>query len=460
MKKLLCRIYEDIKIKEEYLMKRIPFLILFLSVQLLSAQQLIHRSIFDVCYSESKQQPLWLEYDVECTGGGFSRKGLTFTKDTQFSGITSNNQDYYKNVWDKGHLAPAADFNCNYEKLTATFSFLNCALQHEKLNRGPWKNLEKYERALSVKYIVNVRVEIEFDANSLLLSSGALVPSYFVKILSFNNQTQVYRFPNNSSVEQTNFQDYLLTDLYQVIEGCQESNEEEASNSRISNLNFKEFKPTNNGELVKHTHYILSYSEQHEQAEWVFYEIKKERVLELVNRTDDFREDPEIQNSSATLYDYRRSGYDRGHLAPAEDFSFSASAMSESFYMSNMSPQLPHFNRGIWRDLESLIRKWGSNSTLYVVTGPVFGSCDLTIGLNNVCIPESYYKVIYNPSEKKMIAFILPNEKGTKSLKEYVCTTDYLEKITNIDFFPILEDKLERKLESARHTLKWIWHEY
>ena len=440
-------------------MKRIPFLILFLSVQLLSAQQLIHRSIFDVCYSESKKQPLWLEYEVECNEGGFSRRGLNFTKDTQFSGITSNNQDYYKNVWDKGHLAPAADFNCNYEKLTATFSFLNCALQHENLNRGPWKDLEKYERALSREYKVNVRIELEFDANSLLLRSGALVPSYFVKILTFNNQLEVYRFPNSASVYHTYFEDYLLTDLYQVIEGCKEYNERSAPITTITNLNFKDLRPTFNGELVKHTHYSLSYSEKHEQAEWVFYEINKERILGLVNRTDDFRSDKSISTNSASLDDYKSTGYDRGHLAPAQDFSFSTSAMSESFYMSNISPQHPSFNYGIWKDLEDLVRKWGVNSTLYVVSGPVFGSCISTIGSNNVCIPESYYKVIYDPSGKKMIAFVIPNEKGTKSLKEYVCTTDSLETITNIDFFPILDDKLERKLESERHTLKWIWNE-
>ena len=439
--------------------KRILFLILFLSVQLLSAQQLIHRSIFDVCYSESKQQPLWIEYEVECNEGGFSRQGLNFTKDTQFSGVTSNNQDYYKNVWDKGHLAPAADFNCNYEKLTATFSFLNCALQHENLNRGPWKDLEKYERALSREYKVNVRIELEFDANSLLLKSGALVPSYFVKILTFNNQLEVYRFPNNASVSQTKWEDYLLTDPYLIIEGCKEYNERSAPITTITNLNFKDLRPTFNGELVKHTHYSLSYSEKHEQAEWVFYEINKERILGLVNRTDDFRSDKSISTNSASLEDYKSTGYDRGHLAPAEDFSFSTSAMSESFYMSNISPQHPSFNYGIWKDLEDLVRKWGVNSTLYVVSGPVFGSCISTIGSNNVCIPESYYKVIYDPSGKKMIAFVIPNEKGTKSLKEYVCTTDSLETITNIDFFPILDDKLERKLESERHTLKWIWNE-
>jgi len=199
-------------------------LFLFCFVQLLSAQDLIQRDIFEVCYSTKKQQPLWLVYEVECSGGGFSRKGLNFKKDTQFAGITSDNADYYKNVWDKGHIAPAADFNCSYEKLKSTFNFLNCALQHEKLNRGPWKNLEKYERKLSEKYTVKVRVVLEFDEQSLLLASGALVPSYFIKILSFNNQVLVYRFPNSASVYHTNWEDYLLTNSYSIIEGCVEVN--------------------------------------------------------------------------------------------------------------------------------------------------------------------------------------------------------------------------------------------
>ena len=203
-------------------MKRIPFLILFLSVQLLSAQQLIHRSIFDVCYSESKQQPLWLEYETECNERGFSRKGLNFKKDTQFTGITSDNADYYKNVWDKGHLAPAADFNCDYEKLRATFSYLNCALQHEKLNRGAWKYLEKYERKLSKEFKVNVRIELEFDANSLLLETGALVPSYFIKILSYNDIVRVFRFPNNISTYKQSWQDYEVQGSYSIIMGCTE----------------------------------------------------------------------------------------------------------------------------------------------------------------------------------------------------------------------------------------------
>ena len=197
-------------------------LILLFSVQLLAAQQLIQTDIFDVCYSTNKQQPLWLSYEVECHSGGFSRKGLNFKKDKQFTGITSDNADYYKNVWDKGHLAPAADFNCSYEKLRATFTFLNCALQHEKLNRGPWKYLEKYERKLSKEFKVNVRIELEFDANSLLLETGALVPSYFIKILSYNDIVRVFRFPNNISTYKQPWQDYEVQESYTITKGCTE----------------------------------------------------------------------------------------------------------------------------------------------------------------------------------------------------------------------------------------------
>ena len=119
-------------------------------------------------------------------------------------------------------MAPAADFNCDYEKLKATFNYLNCALQHEKLNRGPWKNLEKYERKLSKEFKVNVRIELEFDANSLQLENGALVPSYFMKILSYNDKVRVFRFPNDISVYNQLFQDYELAEPYVIIKGCRE----------------------------------------------------------------------------------------------------------------------------------------------------------------------------------------------------------------------------------------------
>ena len=99
---------------------------------------------------------------------------------------------------------------------------MNCALQHEKLNRGPWKNLEKYERKLSKDFKVNVRIELEFDANSLQLPTGSLVPSYFIKILSYNDIVRVFRFPNDISTYKQPWQYYEVQEPYAIIKGCTE----------------------------------------------------------------------------------------------------------------------------------------------------------------------------------------------------------------------------------------------
>ena len=97
----------------------------------------------------------------------------------------------------------------------------------------------------------------------------------------------------------------------------------------------------------------MSYLETHEQAEWVYYRLNSNLVSGNVKRSNNFREDKSIRTGSANLSDYKYSGYDRGHLAPAGDMKSSNTGMSESFFMSNISPQTPSFNRGGWKKLES-----------------------------------------------------------------------------------------------------------
>jgi endonuclease G len=226
----------------------------------------------------------------------------------------------------------------------------------------------------------------------------------------------------------------------------------------VAQLSNVEIVPNSSGELIHHSFFSLSYSEKYEQAEWVFYEIKRDRTLGLVSRVDDFRIDKQVSTGSASLQDYKRSGYDRGHLVPAADMSFHSTAMSESFYMSNMSPQEPSFNRGVWKVLESLVRKWGQRTNLFVISGPVLDDCVELIGLNKLCVPKYYYKIIYVPLESKMIAFLLPNAKGdSKNLSKYVCDVDSIEKITSIDFFHYLNNQLEDELESNVNKSKWEW---
>jgi len=217
-----------------------------------------------------------------------------------------------------------------------------------------------------------------------------------------------------------------------------------------------------NQQIVRREHYALSYAEEHEQAEWVAYELTDIEVQGNAEREDDFREDPEVRTGSASLKDYYRSGYDRGHLAPAADMKITEDAMSESFYMSNMSPQEPSFNRGIWRKLEEEVRELAvENGRLFIVTGPVFGSDSKKIGENGVSIPQAYYKVLldYTEPEVKAIAFLLANEGSKKDVYDFVVTIDSVEQVTSIDFFPALPDLEENRLESMSNPSLWIGDE-
>ena len=158
-----------------------------------------------------------------------------------------------------------------------------------------------------------------------------------------------------------------------------------------------------------------------------------EPEAEDYQRTDDLREDPVISTGSATLNDYRGSGYDRGHLAPAEDFEWSAKGMGDTFFMSNMSPQNPSFNRGIWKKLENRVRKWAvGNEEIYVVAGPVLTDGPYkTIGENSVSIPKRFYKVIlaYKDPGLKAIGFIMPNERSTAALGLFAASVDVVERL-------------------------------
>ena len=154
----------------------------------------IKTSMFDVVYSEKLQQPKWIEYSVLCTNGTISRKGLDFY--TVKGIVTSTNEDYENNIYDKGHLAPAADFNCDKENLKQSFSYLNCALQHEKLNRGTWRLLEAHERELAKTNTVSVEIRMNYSKNSKVLPTGATVPDSFTKIIIYGNKTEKYFFKN------------------------------------------------------------------------------------------------------------------------------------------------------------------------------------------------------------------------------------------------------------------------
>ncbi len=194
------------------------------------------------------------------------------------------------------------------------------------------------------------------------------------------------------------------------------------------------------GQVIFHTHYTLSYAEEYEQAEWVAYKLTREMLnAPRVPRTNFFITDEKVTTGSAHYRDYSGSGFSRGHLVPAADMAFDSIAMVESFFMSNISPQVYQFNAGIWRELEELTRDWARKAgTLYVVTGPVLTDVmDERIGRNRVAVPQYFYRVILDLKEPELkgIAFIMPNEVSDRSVMEYAVSIDSVERLTGIDFF-------------------------
>jgi len=147
-------------------------------------------------YSEVFEQPLYIEYKVHHCDYGESRKGIKFFRDKEIH--TSDNGDYYKNPWDRGHLVPAASQNCTYPMIKETFNYLNCALQYYKLNQGVWRELEEAEREWASQYKVTVQIRVAFGDSSKRLNTGAVVPEGFYKTIILDNGLFVYEyyFPN------------------------------------------------------------------------------------------------------------------------------------------------------------------------------------------------------------------------------------------------------------------------
>lgn len=258
----------------------------------------------------------------------------------------------------------------------------------------------------------------------------------------------------------------LIVLFYLILISCETyTSKNESNNNKIdSNLEILDshteekysYLPLSDGQIVHHNNYSLAYNEKNEQAIWVYYLLTSDMINGTISRKNNFRVDKKINKGSATLSDYKNSGYDRGHLAPAADMKNSAISMSESFLFSNISPQVPSFNRGIWKKLESLVRHWvDSEGDMYIVTGPILKDSLGTIGDNQVTIPKSFYKIIYCNQKEKMIGFIIPNKKSNDYLNSYVTTIDYIESVTNIDFFSSLDDFLEKELESNVNLLAW-----
>ncbi len=220
--------------------------------------------------------------------------------------------------------------------------------------------------------------------------------------------------------------------------------------TKVDTVAFDFLPSDSKGQVLYNPYFALSYAEKYEQAEWVAYELTAERLNQKwVDRTDEFLPDERIKGQSASLADFRNSGYDRGHLVPAADMAFAEEAMRYSFLLSNISPQAKDFNQGIWRELEELTRTWAKeNEALYIVTGPVLSQpVKGTIGENKVSVPSAYFKVLLDVTEPqfKGIAFLIPNEVSYEPLYKFAVSIDAVEQLTGLNFFPNFDVEEEER---------------
>lgn len=212
------------------------------------------------------------------------------------------------------------------------------------------------------------------------------------------------------------------------------------------------------GVQVMYKGFTLSFNNQTHQANWVAYELTREEVEQRrAERKDRFRRDTLAGLVTASSRDYTRSGYDRGHLAPAADMAWDQEAMDQSFFFSNIAPQTPGLNRGIWKRLEDDGREWAqTHESLYIIAGPLFRSPVDTIGI--LPVPDGFFKafLVYQRSSQQALAFVFPNTPEVPgNLADYVLPVDSLEMLTGTDWFDRLPDRIERRVERTVDLSFW-----
>ncbi len=202
----------------------------------------------------------------------------------------------------------------------------------------------------------------------------------------------------------------------------------------------------------------ISFNEKCHIPNWVSWELTDEETMGDVPRKDKFTSDPDIEGCPDS-WDYSYSGYDRGHMAPAGDMKWDSKAMEETFFMSNICPQVNALNTGAWKNLEEKCRLWAQiDGRIYIVCGPIIDEKPMElIGDSRVWVPSRFFKAIIAPysNPARGIGFIMPNEKVKGGMQPCAVTIDEIERITGHDLFPALPDDIEAELESQCNFNQW-----
>ena len=244
-----------------------------------------------------------------------------------------------------------------------------------------------------------------------------------------------------------------------VAETFYNSNAAEAARSKI--VEYERPAPLKDRpeQILKRTGYITSYNKETRCPNWVAWHLTKAHTYGSSKRSEEsFAEDTEV-TPRATDNDYYNSRYDRGHMCPAGDNKWDATAMRQSFLFTNICPQNHNLNKYEWNNLEILCRDWARRyGAIDIVCGPVYNSSSATntIGRGKVRVPDGFFKVVMcRMGQPKAIGFLFKNDGKKVSLESVVCTVDEVEQKTGIDFYPALDDKIERRIEAEANLSDW-----
>lgn len=218
--------------------------------------------------------------------------------------------------------------------------------------------------------------------------------------------------------------------------------------------------PGTSGDLLCRKGFLLSHDAERKTPMWVVERMTRERLQVKLKRSDKFRPDADLpKGRRAELSDYKGSGYDRGHMAPAADMAWDGQAMSESFYLSNMVPQAGQgMNRGIWAELEKKVRRWAQQrGELYIYSGPIYQEGEQrTIGRNRVAVPGALFKVILDPKQREALALIMPNQPlNTEDMPKYLVPVREVERQTGLDFFSTIPREEQELIETGKAPALW-----
>lgn len=236
-----------------------------------------------------------------------------------------------------------------------------------------------------------------------------------------------------------------------------DNSESSRKDRHIDNLDDVTIPASISSQIAEYTGFRLSFNKENRTPNWVAWELLGTETDGEFSRSNKFWQDPDI-DGCPSAYDYKGSGYDRGHMCPAADQKWSRQAMDDCFSFANMCPQDHSLNSGAWSTLENKERLWAQrDSALVIVAGPIFNSVKPTTIGEGVRVPDAFFKAILAPYAKapRAIAFVYPNMSSPGNMRNYAMSVDQLEELTGYDFFSSLPDEIENKVESTTSFTEW-----